>query len=221
MTQKVLVELNNIYVESDRAGPVFNNLCFRLTAGRSAVIIGSSGSGKTTLTELMVGSRFAQSGSVELFGKCLRPGQWKTIKRVRRKIGGVGGIFTLIPSFTVTENITFPLILAGVRRKTRQERLLKALTEFSLLKRAGDYPRTLTRVESTLVQFARASVAHQPLMIIDEPLAGLDRHTYQGIFEHLIAVSLSGRSMMILTSEVLSHELPNTDYYQLGNGTLS
>lgn len=221
MTQKVLVELNNIYVESGRAGPVFNNLCLRLIAGHSAVITGPSGSGKTTLTELVVGLRVAQSGSVEVFGKCLRPGQWKTIKRVRRKIGGVGGIFTLIPSLSVAENITFPLVLAGVRRKTRQERLLKMLTEFSLLKRAGDYPRTLTRVESTLVQFARASVAHQPLMIVDEPLAGLDRHTYQRVFEHLVAVSLSGRSMIILTSEVLSHEFPNTDYYQLGNGTLS
>jgi D-methionine transport system ATP-binding protein len=221
VTQRVLVELDNIYVESDRAGPVFNNLCFRLTAGYSAVITGPSGSGKTTLTELVVGSRFAQSGSVEVFGKCLRPGQWKTIKRVRRKIGGVGGMFTLIPSFTVAENIGFPLVLAGVRRKTRQERLLKMLTEFSLVKRAGDYPRTLTRVESTLVQFARASVAHQPLLIIDEPLAGLDRQTFRRILEHLVAVSLSGRSMIILTSEVLPHELPNTDYYLLGDGTLS
>lgn len=221
MTEKTVAELNNVDLESDRGGQVFHNLSLRLEAGRSAVITGPAGSGKTSLVELLVGLRFAQSGSIELFGECLRAGQARAIKRIRRRIGGVGGIFALIPSFTVAENITLPLVLAGERRKVRHERLLKMLTEFSLLKRAGDYPHSLTRVESTLVQFARASIAHQTLMVIDEPLAGLDRKTYQRIFEYLVTVSLSGRSMIILSSEIPSQQLPNTDYYQLENGALS
>ena len=220
VAEKVVVELNNVCLESDRGEQVFNNLSLTLPSGRSAVITGPAGSGKTTLAELLVGERYAQSGSVELFGNCLRPGAARVTKRIRKKIGGVGGIFALIPSLTVAKNITFPLILAGERRKTRQERLLKMLTEFSLLKRAGDYPHSLTRVENTLVQFARASVNHQPLMLIDEPLAGLDRETNQRIFEHLITVSLSGRSMIILCSEVPEQRLPNTDYYRLTNGIL-
>ena len=218
---RTVVELNNVYLESDRGAQIFNNLSFTLGAGRSALIIGAAGSGKTTLVELLVGERFAQSGSVEVFGNHLKHGATRVIKRVRKKVGGVGGIFALMPSLTVAENITFPLILTGHGRRFRQERLLKMLTEFSLLKRAGDYPRILTRVENTLVQFARASVIHQPLMLIDEPLAGLDRATYQRIFDHLAAVSLSGRSMIIVSSEMTEGQLPNTDHYHLANGILT
>lgn len=220
MAQDVLVELNNVYLKSDRGGQVFRDLSFTLKAGRSAVITGVAGSGKTSLAELLVGLRAVQSGSVEVMGQTIKPKKVRTIKQVRRKIGGVGGIFGLMPSLTVAENITFPLVLAGERRKVRRERLLKMLTEFSLLKQAGEYPHSLTRVENTLVQFARASIAHQPLMLIDEPLAGLDRKTYQRIFEYLVSVSLSGRSMIILSSEILSRELPNTDYYQIIDGVL-
>lgn len=220
MAQDILVELNNVYLKSDRGGQVFRDLSFTLEAGRSAVITGAAGSGKTSLAELLVGLRPVQSGSVEVMGQTIKAKKVRTIKQVRRKIGGVGGIFGLMPSLTVAENITFPLVLAGERRRVRRERLLKMLTEFSLLKQAGEYPHSLTRVENTLVQFARASIAHQPLMLIDEPLAGLDRKTYQWIFEFLISVSLSGRSMIILSSEILSRELPNTDYYQIIDGAL-
>ena len=220
MAQDVLVELNNVYLKSDRGGQVFRDLSFTLEAGRSAVITGAAGSGKTSLAELLVGLRPVQSGSVEVMGQTIKAKKVRTIKQVRRKIGGVGGIFGLMPSLTVAENITFPLVLAGERRRIRRERLLKMLTEFSLLKQAGEYPHSLTRVENTLVQFARASIAHQPLMLIDEPLAGLDRKTYQWIFEFLVSVSLSGRSMIILSSEILSRELPNTDYYQIIDGAL-
>jgi ABC-type ATPase involved in cell division len=217
----MVVELNNVYLESGRGHQIFSNLNFTLEAGHSAIITGSAGSGKTTLAELLIGEKFAQSGSVEVFGKCLISGKNRLLKQVRRKIGGVGGVFGLIPSYTVAENIVFPLILSGERRKLRQERLLKMLTEFSLLKRAGDYPHSLTRVETMMVQFARASVAHQPLLIIDEPLSGLDKNTYERILEHLVAVSLSGRSMIILTPEVPKEQLPNTVCYQLVNGELT
>ncbi len=220
MAQDILVELNNVYLKSDRGGQVFRDLSFTLEAGRSAVITGAAGSGKTSLAELLVGLRPVQSGSVEVMGQTIKAKKVRTMKQVRRKIGGVGGIFGLMPSLTVAENITFPLVLAGERRRVRRERLLKMLTEFSLLKQAGEYPHSLTRVENTLVQFARASIAHQPLMLIDEPLAGLDRKTYQWIFEFLVSVSLSGRSMIILSSEILSRELPNTDYYQIIDGAL-
>ncbi len=216
-----LVEINNVYLKSDRGGQIFRDLSFNLESGHSAIIMGAAGSGKTSLAELLVGLRPAHSGSVDVLGRTIRPGAAGTIKYVRRRIGGVGGIFGLVPSLTVAENITLPLVLIGERRKTRRERLLKMLTEFSLLKQAGEYPRSLTRVENTLVQFARASIANQPLMLIDEPLAGLDRKTYQRILEYLISVSLSGRSMIILSSEAPSQELPHCDCYEIAEGRLS
>ena len=215
-----IVELNNVYLKTDRGDQIFRDLSLCLMPGRSAVITGPAGSGKSLLVELLIGARFAESGSVELFGHVLRRGKKGIIKRLRRKIGGVGGMFSLIPSYTVAENITFPLILAGEKKRFRKERLMKMLTEFSLLKQAGEYPSSLTRVENMLVQFARASIANQPLMVIDEPAAGLDSKTYKRVLDYLIKVAVSGRSMIIVTSERPKEDLPLTDYYQLVNRKL-
>lgn len=221
MKQDTIIEINNCFLKSDRGHQIFKNLNFSLISGRSAIIQGPAGSGKSSLVELLIGLRKADSGSVKVLGETI--GSWSSqkINRLRRKIGGVGGLFELIPSYTVAENIVFPLVLGGERRKTRKEKLLKMLSEFSLIKQAGEYPRRLTRVERTLVQFARASIASQPLMIIDEPSAGLDSKTYGRIHEYLVKSSFSGRSMIILTSERGGETLPNTDYYQLKSGELA
>ena len=220
MSSKLVIELDNVYMTSDRGDEVFRDLNLKLEAGRTAVITGPAGSGKSSLAELMVGERFADDGSVAIFGEIIKPGRRRLVKKIRKKIGGIGGIFSLIPSFTVAENITFPLVLTAERKSVRRDRLLKMLTEFSLLKQASEFPRRLTRVENSLVQFARASIANQPLIIIDEPSAGLDLKTYQRIFEYLVKLSLSGRSMVILSSETPPGEIPNTDFYRIEQGTL-
>ncbi len=169
---------------------------------------------------MIIGEKFTDEGSIEVFGLQVKKNRKGRLKKIRRKIGGVGGLFSLIPSFTVSENITFPLVLNAEKKAIKKERLFKMLTEFSLLKQAKEYPRKLTRVESSLVQYARASIANQPLLIIDEPLAGLDKYTYKRIFDYLVKVSLSGRSMIVLCSEMPEETIPNTKFYRLENGTL-
>lgn len=221
MAERTIVKLENVYLKSDRGFEVFQDLSFNLEAERSAIITGAAGSGKSLLVELLLGRRFSDAGSVEVLGEALRrPGRRRIIKRIRRKIGGVGGIFGLVPSYTVSENITFPLVLGAARKRVQKERLMKMLTEFSLLKQAGTYPQRLTRVEYTLVQLARATVANQPLIIIDEPLAGLDEKTYQRIYDYMVKLALSGRSMLILSAQALPSDFPNTDRYQILNGAL-
>jgi len=215
-----IVELTNITYKNDAGGTVFKNLNLTLPVGRSAIITGSAGSGKTTLADLLVGRRFADSGTVKLFGKEMRKRKKRLIRQVRQKIGGVGGRFDLLPLLTVADNITLPLIITCARSKLRKERLRRALTEFSLLNQAALYPRFLTRVENMMVQLARATVANQPLIIIDEPLAGLDVKTYQRVLDYFIKVALSGRSMILLTAEPPQVTIPETDSFEIANGAL-
>ncbi len=217
---KPIVELTNVALMSDRGSTVFRDLNLKVLPGRSAVIVGSAGSGKTSLMDLLIGRRLADTGSVEVFGELIRKRHGRVIRRIRKRIGGVGGPFGLLPLLTVAENITLPLILTATRRKIRRERLRKSLAEFSLLNQAGQYPANLTRVEKTMVQMARASVANQSLIIIDEPLSGLDVKTYRRIAEYLVKVAVSGRSMIILASEPLTREIPETDYFEIVNGVL-
>ena len=75
MTNKSIVEFNNVFHTSDRGEPIFEDLNLSVTAGRSVVISGAAGSGKTTLIELLLGLKFADSGAVELFGETLKRGR--------------------------------------------------------------------------------------------------------------------------------------------------
>lgn len=215
-----VVELKSIYLRTDRGGYVFRDLNLTIEPGQSVVLDGPSGSGKTALAELLVGLRWPERGEVRVFGHRLRPRGRRTIKEIRRRIGGVGGLFGLVPSLTVAENIALPMVLSAERKKVQRERLLKMLSEFSLLKLAGRYPHNLTRVENTLVQFARAAVANQPLIIIDEPAAGLDPATFQRVSEFLIQMALSGRSLLLLVSQAMPGEIPHSRHYRLRNGVL-
>jgi putative ABC transport system ATP-binding protein len=215
-----LVELINVNLKSDRGGWVFRDLSLTLRPGQSAVIVGGSGSGKTMLVELLLGVRFADSGIVRVFGEDIKPRRKRLIRRIRQRIGGVGGIFGLIPKMTVAENLTLPLVLAAERRKTQRERTVRLLSEFSLLKLGDKYPDHLTRVESCLAQFARAAVANQPLMIIDEPSAGLDAQNLERIMDYLVQAAVSGRSMILLMSHEPTVRIPNSSTYRLAGGVL-
>jgi ABC-type ATPase involved in cell division len=216
-----LVELHNVELKSMRGETVFRDLNLTIEAGSSALVAGSSGTGKTSLLDLIIGRRFADSGSVELFGKVLKKRQRRYLRSVRRRIGGIGGRFELVPSLTVCDNILLPLVISGERPAVQKERLLKTLTELSLLPLAGDYPHQLTRVQYTLAQVARATVANQPLILIDEPAAGLDQGTLARVFEYLFKVAVSGRSMLIVCSEFPSYELPSARQYRITDGALT
>jgi len=220
MSTHNVVELTNVSLKSDRGDQIFDNLNLTLESGQSVIITGEAGAGKTILVELLTGQRMPHAGSVEMFGKVISTGKKSLLRTVRRRIGGVGGIFELIPSYTVAENVAFPLVLNGESRKGRREKLLRTLTDFSLLKQASQYPSRLTRVENTMVQFARASIASQPLLIVDEPAAGLDPKSMDWIYDYLVKVSLSGRSMIILSSEFPVKEIPNTECLEISNGAL-
>ncbi len=217
---KIVVQFDNVYLNTDHGHEVFRDLTFSLRAGRTAYITGPAGSGKTSLIRMIIGEQMPQSGAVEVFGEIWRWRSRRQRQRIRRKIGGVGGVFDLMPSLTAAENISLPLIIDGQPKRRRQEKLLRALGEFSLLKLANVFPERLTRVERTMVQFARAAVNDQPLLLIDEPTAGLDRTTYDRMVDYMFKVSQSGRSMIIVSSEVPSRELPNSDYYEIVNGAL-
>ena len=218
--QTAIIDINNLYLKSDQGEDIFCGLNLSLLSGQSACISGPAGSGKSSLVEIILGLRRVESGSVEVFGRNISPRAGTSLLWVRRKTGGVGGLFGLVPSLTVEQNILLPLVIDGVPHDLQKDKLESVLNAFTLTRVSMQYPSSLTRVENTLVQFARASIADQPLLIIDEPSAGLDPQTYDRVFEYLVNASVGGRSMLIFSTEPQTRQLPFTAYKKIDSRRL-
>ncbi len=104
----------------------------------------------------------------------LKPEQLTALRR--EKIGFVFQTFNLIPVFTASENVEFPLLVQGVGVRERGKRAAEALESVGLAARAGQRPDLLSGGERQRVAVARAIVHRPALVLADEPTANLDTH---------------------------------------------
>jgi len=147
----------------------------RVSAGEFLAIAGPSGSGKTTLLNLIGCIDKPTAGRVVLDGKdTSKLNATRTAALRREKIGFVFQTFNLIPVFTASENVEYPLLLKGVSGSMRRKRVAEALESVGLSARAAHRPDLLSGGERQRVAVARAIVHHPALVLADEPTANLD-----------------------------------------------
>ena len=134
--------------------------------GQSVAVFGPNGAGKTTLLRLIAGLLRPTAGVVEVFGEAL-PGS----PALRRRIGVVTHEAFLYPDLTATENLAYYARLYGVDDPLRGARLLDelALGEF-----AERPVRAYSRGMGQRLALARAMLHRPDLLLLDEPLSGLD-----------------------------------------------
>ncbi len=215
-----IVELVDISMANPAGVRLFEQLNFSLKPGQAAVLVGSTGDGKTSLVRLLIGNIKPDSGTVLVFGEKINRIRERRINRIRRQIGGVGGIFRPISYQTVFENMSHPLILNGVKSGLRKKKIRMVLDQFYLAGRIWSRASQLSQGEKILLMLARAVVANQPLLLIDEPLAGLSPEMFERVSAGLVKLSLAGHSMIILTSGTTVPKLPNAEEYSLKSGRL-
>ena len=146
-------------------------------------VFGPSGAGKTTLLELIAGLRHARTGQIELDGEMLADVEnRKWIPPHRRRIGYVPQDLALFPHLDVRRNILYG---AG-RSNECVEPSIEALTEIlelaPLLDRRID---GLSGGERQRVAIARALAANPSLLLLDEPLTGLDQDRKDNVLDYL------------------------------------
>jgi ABC-type multidrug transport system ATPase subunit len=208
-----IVELVDISLSSDTGLRLFENLNLTLAAGETAVITGSTGAGKTSMIELLIGRKKPESGSVMIFGEKINSKNARLIGEIRKRIGGVGGVFQPISYQTVYENMAYPLILRGLKASHRRERVTQVLARLNLLNKKAEKARFLSRGQQVLLMLGRAIVADQPLLLIDEPLAGLDARMAAVVTSLLKRLAVAGHSMIIFTTGHVVLELPDIHQY--------
>ena len=160
----------------DHRGVVaLDGVSLAISAGEFLAISGPSGSGKSTLLNLIGCIDKPSSGRIRIEGtdtSTLNPNRMTDLRRT--KIGFVFQTFNLIPVFTASENVEFPLLVQGLPAKERRRRVAEALDSVGLTDRADQRPDLLSGGERQRVAVARAIVHRPALVLADEPTANLD-----------------------------------------------
>jgi putative ABC transport system ATP-binding protein len=147
-------------------------------SGEFAAIVGPSGSGKTTFLNIISGLDLPTAGKVLLNGKLLSGMSGTELSDFRRDhIGFIFQAYNLIPVLTVEENVEYIMLLQGVLKKARHERVMKILQEVELEGFEHRFPPQLSGGQQQRVAIARAMVSQPSLILADEPTANLDSGT--------------------------------------------
>jgi putative ABC transport system ATP-binding protein len=170
--------------------------------GEYVSVMGPSGSGKSTLLNAISLLDRPSSGLYQLDGRNVTDLSDQELATVRREnIGFVFQFFHLIARLTAAENIEMPLILAGVDRPLRRQRVAQAIQDYGLSDRADHRPDQLSGGQRQRVAIARATIMRPGILLADEPTGNLDRSSGVEIVDLLERLNRDGVTLLIVTHD--------------------
>ena len=163
------VTLENLRKEFDDVVAV-NGIDLEINAGEFFTILGPSGCGKTTTLRMIAGLETPTSGEVYISGERVTPQPAN-----KRNTSIVFQEWALFPHMSVGENIAFGLEMQGVPKAERKERVTEALDLVELQGYEERGANELSGGQKQRVAMARSIVQEPDVLLLDEPLASLDR----------------------------------------------
>jgi len=150
--------------------PALNNISLSIYQGEFFCLLGGSGCGKTTLLRLLAGFESPTSGSIRIDGVDManRPSYERPVNMMFQS-------YALFPHMTVEQNVTFGLKQESVPSHERKERVESVLDLVQMLPYAKRRPHQLSGGQKQRVALARSLVKQPKLLLLDEPLAALDK----------------------------------------------
>lgn len=164
----------------------------------TAVLYGPSGSGKTTLLSLLGTLDRPTGGKIFLRGREVTRFSDLELSRIRREmIGFVFQSFNLFSGLSAWENVSYPLIPAGVGTRERFERAASLLDRLGLGDRVHHAPEKLSGGEQQRVAIARALINNPEILIADEPTSNIDVDAVERLMEILNELKGEGKTIII------------------------
>jgi len=187
-------KLTKIYSnKSSNEIKALNNLNLEVKEGEIFGLLGPNGAGKTTFLNILAGTVIKNSGSVNVWGYDLD----QNPRQVRSSIGIVPQEVNLDAFFSPRKLLELQAGLYGIPKKDRiTDTILKLV---SLEKQANSYARSLSGGMKRRLLIAKAMVHRPPILVLDEPTAGIDVELRQNLWSNVKALNRQGVTIILTT----------------------
>ena len=170
-----------------------DDVSFEIEAGEFFGLLGPNGAGKTTLISILAGLARASSGHVEVLGHDVVT----DFAAARRSLGIVPQELVFDPFFTVRETLRIQSGYFGVRRN--EAWIDELLNELGLADKSNANLRQLSGGMKRRVLVAQALVHRPPVIVLDEPTAGVDVELRQTLWQFIARLNREGHTVLLTT----------------------
>jgi putative ABC transport system ATP-binding protein len=195
--------LTRTYGKGESAFTALRGVDLSVDRGRSVAIVGKSGSGKSTLMHLLALLDKPTTGDVEVEARPasrLRAGELNPLRN--KTFGFVFQQFFLTAGQTVFENVSLPLVIAGMPAAERRERTMASLEALGLADKAKNRANDLSGGQKQRVVIARALVNDPSVIFADEPTGNLDTATGAQVEDILFGLQRDrGITLVVVTHD--------------------
>ncbi len=168
----------------------------------SIALVGTSGCGKSTLLRVIAGLEIPEAGEVLIGGTPATRDGRLLVPPHRRRIAMLFQDLALWPNLSVYENVRLGISGLRLPGKQSRERIEQTLELCGILDLANRRPGTLSGGQQQRVALARALAMHPKLLLLDEPLGGLDLVTKQGMLREIAGLkSELGFGIILVTHD--------------------
>jgi len=187
-------KLTKIYsTKSSKEIKALDNLNLEVKEGEIFGLLGPNGAGKTTFLNILAGTVIKNSGSVSVWGYDLD----KDPRQVRASIGIVPQEVNLDAFYSTRKLLELQAGLYGIPKKERiTDTILKMV---SLENQANSYSRSLSGGMKRRLLIAKAMVHRPPILVLDEPTAGVDVQLRQNLWQNVKELNKQGVTIILTT----------------------
>jgi len=182
---------------------IIDDISFTVPTGETFAITGPSGIGKTTLLHAICGIVRTTHGTVNIDNVDI-----SSLPTHKRGIGLVSQTGDLFPTMTVSQNIEFGLRISRIPKADRTARVNELLQLVGLTHLAHRNVAELSGGEARRIALARALAPRPRVLLLDEPLAGLDQTTHDVLISDLARVL----KQTATTAVLVTHDLSEADF---------
>lgn len=203
MAQIEVRHLSKTFISKDAKVNALKDINLEIERGDIYGIIGMSGAGKSTLVRCLNYLEKPTKGEVLIDGRDLGGMTEKELLKQRKDIAMIFQHFNLLMQKNVVDNVSFPLLIQGVKKKEARRKAKELLGIVGLEEKEQSYPAQLSGGQKQRVAIARALASDPRILLCDEATSALDPQTTASILDLLKDINQRfGITIVIITHQM-------------------